>query len=266
MDPARARTFDAWAADYDRFRPTYPVELFEAIATQLGMPSVPEVADLGAGTGQASRVMARLGWRVIAVEPGGPMLDVLRGRAAEEGLDIATAQRSAEDTGLASHSMDLVTAAASFHWFDQRRALDEIARILKPGGGLAIFWNARDDERSPFLADYTELERRYVANGDTGGYMLRAPEGTTRRAIEGHDHVFSSPTQRLFRHEKQCTADEFIGMVLTNSCVRLNKTPEQQETFRRDVAALLRRHQLANQQPFAVPYIVEVWTARRGGQ
>jgi SAM-dependent methyltransferase len=193
------------------------------------------------------------------------MLDVLRGRAAEEGLDIATVQRGAEDTGLGSRSTDLVTAAASFHWFDQQRALDEIARILKPGGGLAIFWNARDDERSRFLADYTELERRYVAHADTGRYMLRVPEGTTRRAIEGHDHVFSSPTMAHFRHEKQFTAEAFIGMVLTNSYVRLNKTREQQETFRREVGALLRRHHLANEQPFAIPYIVEVWTARRKG-
>ena len=266
MDPARARTFDAWAADYDRFRPSYPVELFETIATQLGLPTVPEVADLGAGTGQASRVMARLGWRVIAVEPGGPMLDVLRGRAAEEGLDIATVQRGAEDTGLASRSTDLVTAAASFHWFDQQRALDEIARILKPGGGLAIFFNARDEERSPFLAEFEPLLRRYIADDDAGGYLLSLPEGTTRRAIEAHGHTFAVPTMTQLRHEKEYTAEEFIGMVFTNSPVRLNKTPQQQETFRGEVAALLHRHHLTNGQPFAIPYQLLLWTARRSDQ
>jgi SAM-dependent methyltransferase len=266
MDPARARAFDAWAADYDRFRPGYPVELFETIATQLALPRRPEVTDLGAGTGQASRAMATLGWRVTAVEPGKSMLDVLRARAAEEALDIAIVQRSAEDTGLPSGSADLVTAAASFHWFDQKRALDEVARILKPGGGLAVFWNDRDDERSAFLADVEEAVRRYVADGDTGGYSLSMPEGTTRSAIEAHGDTFSLPTMSLFRHETQVTADEFIGLVFTNSYVRLNKTPQQQETFRGEVAALLRHHHLTNGQQFAVPYRLELWTARKSGR
>ena len=86
VDPARARGFDAWAGDYDRYRPTYPDELFEAIAQRLPIPRQPHVVDLGAGTGRASLAMAELGWRVTAVEPGRPMLDVLRGRAANQGL------------------------------------------------------------------------------------------------------------------------------------------------------------------------------------
>ena len=92
VDPARARGFDAWAGDYDRFRPGYPDELFDAIAAQLTLPRIPHVVDVGAGTGRASLAMASLGWRVTAVEPGKPMLDVLRGRAANEGLLISTVQ------------------------------------------------------------------------------------------------------------------------------------------------------------------------------
>ena len=65
VDPARARGFDAWAGDYDRYRPTYPEELFEAIAQRLPIPRQPHVVDLGAGTGRASLAMAELGWRGI---------------------------------------------------------------------------------------------------------------------------------------------------------------------------------------------------------
>ena len=262
MDASRARSFDAWAGDYDRFRPNYPDELFATIAAELTLPRIPHVVDLGAGTGRASLAMANLGWRVTAVEPGKPMLDVLRGRAANEGLLISTVQASAEETGLDAASADLVTAAQSFHWFDQPRALTEIARILKPGGGLALFWNVRDAERAPFLADYAEVLQRYVGDADAGRYESSMPEETTRRAIE-ELRAFEDVQLNVLHHEMVMTDDEFVGMVFTASYVRVNKTPEEQDRFRLDLAALLGRHQLNDGRPFAVPYRLDLWTARR---
>jgi len=73
----RARGFDAWAGEYDRFRPGYPDELFDTIRERLGLSERPHVVDLGAGTGRASLAMAELGWRVTAIEPGHGMLDLL---------------------------------------------------------------------------------------------------------------------------------------------------------------------------------------------
>lgn len=263
IDSARARAFDAWAGDYDRFRPGYPDELFATITTQLTLPRIPHVVDLGAGTGRASLAMANLGWRVTAVEPGKPMLDVLRGRAANEGLLISTVQASAEETGLDPASADLVTAAQAFHWFDQQRALSEMARIVKPGGGLALFWNVRDAERSPFLADYRQVLQRYVSDADGGRYESSMPEETTRRTIEAHGEAFSDVRLTVLHHEVQMTGDQFVGMVFTASYVRVNKTPEQQDRFRLDLAALLGRHHLNDGRPFAVPYRLDLWTVRR---
>jgi SAM-dependent methyltransferase len=262
-DAARARSFDAWAGDYDRFRPGYPDALFETIARQLTLPRIPHVVDLGAGTGRASLAMAGLGWRVTAVEPGKPMLDVLRGRAANEGLLISTIQASAEETGLDPASADLVTAAQAFHWFDQQRALTEIARIVRPGGGLALFWNVRDAERSPFLADYAGVLGRYVTDTDAGRYESSMPEEATRRAIESHGGAFSDVRLDVLRHEVQMTDEQFVGMVFTASYVRTNKTPEEQDRFRLDLAALMGRHRLNDGRPFAVPYRLDLWTARR---
>lgn len=263
MDTSRARSFDGWAGDYDRFRPNYPEELFESIAEQLTLPRTPHVVDLGAGTGRASLAMANLGWRVTAVEPGRPMLEVLRGRAANEGLLISTVQASAEETGLDPDSADLVTAAQSFHWFDQEAALTEIARILKPGGGLALFWNVRDAARSPFLADYANVLQRYVGHEDAGRYEASMPEEITRKAIEGHGTAFSDVRLTQLQHEMTMTDEDFVGMVFTASYVRVNKSPEEQERFRLDLAALLGRHHLNDGRPFAVPYRLDLWTARR---
>lgn len=265
VDPARARGFDAWAGDYDRYRPTYPDELFDAIAQRLPIPRQPHVVDLGAGTGRASLAMAALGWRVTAVEPGKPMLDVLRGRASNEGLLVSTVQASAEETGLDPASADLVTAAQAFHWFDQDRALQEAARILKPGGGLALFWNVRDAERWPFLAEYAELLRRANQSaGDPGvGRYESVGKEETRQALEAHAAAFEGPQLTELRHEVAMIGAEFIGMAFTASYVRVGRSPEEQDRFRLDLEALLGRHGLNDGRAFPVPYRLDLWTARR---
>ena len=265
IDPARARGFDAWAGDYDRYRPSYPDELFELIAQQLPLPRQPHVVDLGAGTGRASLAMAERGWRVTAVEPGKPMLDLLRGRASNEGLLISTVQANAEDTGLDPASADLVNAAQAFHWFDKDRALREAARILKPSGGLALFWNVRDGERSPFLAEYADLLRRSNASTDDPGVGRYESVGKdeTRQALEAHSAAFDAPRLTQLRHEVMMTDAEFIGMAFTASYVRVGKSQEDQDRFRLELAALLGRHGLNDGRPFPVPYRLDLWTARR---
>lgn len=117
----RSRSFDAWALDYDRYRPTCPQSLFDHIAARLALPEQAVVADVGAGTGKAARQMGRRGWQVTALDPGERMLEVLRARAAADDLAIEARLASAEETGLADASVDLVTAAQAFHWFDKPR-------------------------------------------------------------------------------------------------------------------------------------------------
>lgn len=256
----RARSFDAWATEYDRFRPSYPDELFHLIRRRLGLPGRPLVADLGAGTGRATLAMAALGWRVTAVEPGRPMLDVLRARATAEGLLVAMLQASAEATGLDPGSVDLVTAAQAFHWFDAALAVPEIARILRPGGGVALFWNVRDRERSPFLADYAELLERYTGAADGPRYEQRGRELT--RAALGGSTAFEAPELLTLSNDLTMTAAQFDGLVFTASYVRAALDPAAQERLRVDLAALHAGHG-HGAEPFTVPYRIDCWIARR---
>lgn len=266
VDPARARGFDAWAAEYDRFRPGYPDELFVTIAERLSLPNPPLVVDLGAGTGHATLAMAELGWRVTAVEPGRPMLDVLMGRATNDGLIVATVQANAEETGLDPASADLVTAAQAFHWFDQPRALNEMARITKPGGGLALFWNVRDAGRSPFLTDYAELLRRATDSTEDPGigrYESGGREETRRRLNEST--AFETPELVEMHREILMTPDEFMGMAFTASYVRVGLTSDGQSRFRADLEGLLAQQGHVAGQAFSVPYRIDLWIARRRG-
>jgi SAM-dependent methyltransferase len=264
IDAERGRSFDAWADEYDRYRPSYPDELFATIQSRLELPERPHVADLGAGTGRASLAMATLGWRVTAIEPGKPMLEQLRGRASEDGLVLATVQARAEETGLDPASVDLATAGQAFHWFDKELAVAEMARIVRPGGGVALFWNVRDEEASPFVAGYHALLEKRFGSADTGRYLQAGrPSGqdATRRAFEGL--VSFNPLEKIeLRHELTMSAEEFTGMAFTASYIRALPDDEQVR-FRAELAALLAQHGHAPLQPFNIPYRVDLWITRR---
>lgn len=256
------RSFDAWADEYDRYRPTYPDELFAHIRRELGLPARPAVVDLGAGTGRASLAMAALGWRVTAVEPGRPMLDLLRARATNEGLLVATVQGTAEATGLDPASVDLATAAQAFHWFDKPAALAEVARIVRPGGGVALFWNVRDETRSPFVAAYHATLDRHGGPAD-GRYLQagRAPgRPATREALDG-SAAFEGVALHELHHEIRMRAVDFVPMTFTASYVRA-MPPAAQLAFRTETERLVEEHAAADG-TLTIPYRIDCWIARR---
>lgn len=118
-----------------------------------------EVADVGAGTGIWSRVLARAGCRVRAVEPNDAMREA--GASDPANGSIRWHGGRAEATGLATRSCDLVTMASAFHWTEFEAALAEFARVLRPHGVFAALWNTRIVDESPLLAEIeAELRRR----------------------------------------------------------------------------------------------------------
>lgn len=147
--------FTERAADYVTGRPSYPQGALDAIFD--GFPDVGSltVADLGAGTGISARLMAERGAQVIAVEPNAAMRD-----AAEPDERVRWVAATAETTGLEEAEVDIATVFQAFHWFDHRRALNEMIRIVRPGGRAAVIYNERD-ESDAFTAAYGELVRQY---------------------------------------------------------------------------------------------------------
>jgi SAM-dependent methyltransferase len=145
-DPRVRGPFTAFAevaGAYERGRPGYPEEAVRWLAGD--QPC--DVVDLGAGTGKLTRALVSLAHRVTAVEP----LDEMRSELVAAAPRITAVKGSAEAIPLADSSADVVTCAQSFHWFDRSLALPEIARVLRPGGRLALVWNTRDD-RVPWVA------------------------------------------------------------------------------------------------------------------
>jgi SAM-dependent methyltransferase len=138
----RARSFGAVAEAYDKGRPGYPAD---AVSWLVGdRPQT--VLELGAGTGKLTQELVRQGHDVHATDPDPEMLRMLRMRCPDVRTSIATA----EAVPVPDRSVDVVVAAQAFHWFDPEQALPEIARVLRPGGRLALVWNERD-ERIPWV-------------------------------------------------------------------------------------------------------------------
>ena len=135
-------TYNCAAGAYRAVRPAYPTAMFDRIETYAsGLPSVPHVLEIGAGSGQATRQMLVRGWEVVALEPGAELA-----RAARDDLggfgDVDIRISRFEDVELPDGSFDLITAATAWHWIDPVVGLPKAARLLRPGGTLALWWNA----------------------------------------------------------------------------------------------------------------------------
>lgn len=255
----RARAFDAWAEEYDLFRPGYPDALLDVIASRLRLADDAAVLDVGAGTGKVARAMARRGWRVTALDPGERMLAVLRRRAAEEGLVIDAMRATAEDTGVPPASFDAAVAGEAYHWFDAPIALRELGRAVRPGGGIALFWNVVDEDESGLVAD----ERRLVHEHGISGSEVRrpGPNPETRAAIRAAG-AFEEPVFVQVPHVVPMTGAEYRGLAFTKSHLRTAPS-KTQAAFGLAFEALLASHGIGPEDRFDVPYVVDCWIARR---
>lgn len=150
--------FSDRAEDYVKYRPSYPADAIDIILEGLDENSQILVADIGAGTGISSRLLAERGVNVIAIEPNAAMRE-----AAEPHPLLEFRDGTAEFTKLADKSVDLVTCFQAFHWFNSEPALSEFHRILKPSGRLAVVWNNRDKEDA-LTAEYSRIVREASNN------------------------------------------------------------------------------------------------------
>jgi SAM-dependent methyltransferase len=154
--PDHTTRFSNRVENYVRFRPGYPIEILPFLAEKCGLTPESLIADIGSGTGILSREFLENGNAVFAVEPNAEM------RAAAERLlggnpKFNSMSATAEETTLASSSVDIITAAQAAHWFDVERARREFVRVLKPGGWVALIWNERKVDSTPFLVAYEKL-------------------------------------------------------------------------------------------------------------
>src|SRR5689334_18081902 len=170
------RRFSSRVENYVKYRPSYPPQVVELLANECGLtqvgaeridpqppapgsqPPASLIADIGAGTGLLAELFLKRGYRVLGIEPNREMREA-RARLLAGYPHYTAIDGTAEASTLDDHSVDLITAGQAFHWFDRERARAEFARILRPSGWVALVWNERRIDSTPFLADYERLLR-----------------------------------------------------------------------------------------------------------
>ncbi len=222
MQPANAtERFSDRVADYVRYRPDYPAALLAWLQGELGVAPAWRVADIGAGTGISSKMLLDAGHAVTAIEPNaamrGAMQAWLGGNPRFQALD-----GRADATGLPDGSVDLVTAAQAFHWFDPVAARAEFRRILRPHGLAAIWWNSRRLTGTAFLEGYEALLRRYGT--DYASVAERYADDATMLAWFG-DGLRGSAR---FEYSQQLDFDGLRGRLLSSSYAPRAGHPQHQ--------------------------------------
>lgn len=204
IDPARALSFGRFAEHYEQWRPSYPPEAVDWLVP----PRATRVADVGAGTGKLTGSLLERGLMVVAVEPDPEMLAVLR--RIHPGA--APHQAAADALPLSDRSVDAVLVADAWHWFPHAAAIDEVRRVLRPGGWLGLVWN------TPAPVEPWEFELVGIDPDHHGGPELSAPG------------LPSAPeTTASFPWTWEVSPDEWCSYLATNSGVAAMEPAEREQ-------------------------------------
>ena len=227
--------------NYVRYRPGYPAEVLRVLEKDCGLAPSHVVADIASGTGIWTRTLLENGNHVFGVEPNAEM------RHAGERLlasfpKFTSIAGTAEATTLADASVDFVTAAQAAHWFGRERARAEFVRILKPGGWLALLWNERVTDSTPFLRDYEQLLLTYGTD-----YAEVRHERTTDAVNEFFD---PAPFQaRVFEIRQEFDYAGIQGRSLSSSYAPGPEHP-QYEAMLRELRRIFNAHAVAGRATF----------------
>jgi ubiquinone/menaquinone biosynthesis C-methylase UbiE len=227
--------FTTRVESYRKFRPDYPAAVVELLARECTLQPEDTVADVAAGTGILTELFLAAGYPVVAVEPNAAMREACAVLEATY-PNLQCVEGSAEETGLADHSITLITVAQAMHWFDLQRTRQEFVRILKPGGWCAVIYNHRKMDGDAFHAGYERILNDYGSDYAAVQSKHLAPE-----KIEAF--FAPSPMQTAtFANHQEFTLEGLMGRALSSSYMP-QSGDERYPAMEAALAALFAEHQ-----------------------
>jgi SAM-dependent methyltransferase len=220
--------FGRAARDYELGRPGWPEPLLDEVAGELGLGADPPVLDLAAGTGKLTRLLVPRFGSVVAVEPD----DGMRAVVAEVVPEAEALAGSAVAIPLPDAAVDAVFVAEAFHWFASDEVVAEIARVLRPRGGLVVVWNTQIKHDPPFPEEANRVIEEAIERGGAPG-LSRILSGVWREPLARSR--FEELRERQFDREETISRDERIAYLLSVSSIA-----SQPEAARRELAGQLR--------------------------
>ena len=260
METVAREGFDDAAEAYDRSRPSYPPEALDWFVERLRLRPGARVADLAAGTGIFTQLLEPLGARLVAAEPVAGMRAQLRRRVPT----VPTVAAPAEAMPFASASLDAVTVAQAFHWFDVAAATAELRRVLRVGGRLGLLWNARDRREEWVDRVWSVMDRveKHAPWRDHDHRSTRDPH-VRRDDVIGDAAGFAPVDAATFHHVQVLPPAGVLDRVRGVSHVAVLPI-EQRDAVLTEVASILATHpETRGRSELRIPYRVDCyWTER----
>jgi SAM-dependent methyltransferase len=211
--PGIGRLFGTVADLYDELRPAYPDEMYDAIESVTGPFDGLAVLDLAAGTGLQNRALAGRGARLVAVDPDLGMLRRLRARSP----GVPAVVGRGEAIPLRDATVELVVCATAWHWMHTTEALEEIHRVLRPGGHLALWWanNESGDGIEWEVAQSAVFERWDSVQGSVPPSIDGV--GPRDAAADLRTRGLNVVVDRDFRWSREVSREEHLQVLATHS-------------------------------------------------
>lgn len=214
-------TFDTEASKYDKMRPGYADELFQAIFEYVKIGEGSRVVEVGSGSGQATQPVLKTGCELTSVEYGENFSRILMEKfGGYKGFKVITGKF--EDVDLEDDAYDLVFSATAFHWVPEEIGYPKVYSALKPGGAFARFANRpRNSQNAPELAlEIDALYEEYYNKAydiKSGTKKWFTEEKAKEISQIPAKYGFTDITYKLFYRERVFTADEYIQLLGTYS-------------------------------------------------
>ncbi len=215
------RRFSDRVTNYVRYRPSYPQTLVDTLISYCKLSDQSVIADIGSGPGTFSELLLNRHYRVTGVEPNKEMRETAEHQYSAKS-NFSSVDGTSESTGLKDCSVDLITAAQAFHWFDLKKTREEFNRILKPDGSIAVIWNQRDLSR-PLQIEYDQMLRQHAAEYNRVNHMNITDDNVAD---------FFSPgrvEKQVFPNAQQFDLDGFLGRINSASYTPKQNTAEYQD-------------------------------------
>lgn len=195
---------------YSKYRPSYPSDFINYLYDEVGFSANSVIADIGSGTGKLTFQLLEKGSTVYAVEPNDDMRKIAQSSLCDF-KNFNSVNGSAENTKLSCKSVDFITVAQAFHWFDRQKFKAECQRVLKKDAKVILVWNSRD-EGSPLVLKIDAINKRYCPNfkGFSGGMRGGC-------ADEFDDFFAHRCTMKVFDNPLSFDEKGFIGRCLSSS-------------------------------------------------
>lgn len=191
------------AKEYAIGRPSYPKEILNKIR-ELGILKESIIADVGAGTGLLTHVLCNLGCNVFAVEPNSEMISECKKYCSND-TNIKYICAPAEATEFKDNSIDIITVAQAFHWFDRKLCKVEFQRILKENGYVITLWNAMEND-SEFINEYIDIIGRYEIKTTAGNSDFYPDKEKLEFFGQEYTKIYYDNVQTLIKEEIICNA------------------------------------------------------------